>query len=164
VIAKLSTTFSPSLRGKVMKRFTRQKSSNPPTSPIEIDFGAAAAHAARVFSPEIYDVRIESAGVVWKNGNTSVVVDLVEIESGERVAIQPMWVDGPNANAGSLADEHRKIIATLLSLSGQPTAGNVQELIPKIAGLVFEARLVLETNGRTSRSFNAIAEIFTDGG
>ena len=88
-----------------MKKFVRQKSANLPPVDVTIDFGAASAQIARVFDPEIYDLRVESASVVQKNQNTLVVLDVVEVESGGKVALQPIWVDGPNADAGRLAAE-----------------------------------------------------------
>ena len=137
-----------------MKRFVSEKPNNI------IDFGAASAQIGQTFKAEIYNLRIESARVVGKQ-NTSVLLDLIETESGAKVAIQPMWVDGPNANAGGLAVQNKDLIAQLLTLAGQPTVGDVADLIPKLAGLSFEARLVLSTDGRTGRTYNALAKILT---
>jgi hypothetical protein len=117
-----------------------------------------------VLDPGVYNLRIESARVVQKNQNTLVALELIEVESGADVATQPIWVDGPNANAGRLAAENRHLIAQLLALAGKPTAGNVHALIPELAGLTFEGQLALAVDSRTGRSFNAIATIFTDGG
>jgi hypothetical protein len=147
-----------------MKKFIRQTPSNTAVADLNIDFGAASAQIARVLDPEVYKLCIESARVVQKNQNTLVVLELIEVESGAHVATQPIWVDGPNANAGRLAAENRHLIAQLLALAGKPTAGNVHALIPELAGLTFEAQLALEVDSRTGRSFNAIATIFTDGG
>jgi hypothetical protein len=131
---------------------------------LTIDFGAASAQIARVLDPEVYSLCIESARVLQKNQNTLVALELIEVEGGAHVATQPIWVDGPNANAGRLAAENRHLIAQLLALAGKPTAGNVHALIPELAGLTFEAQLVVAVDSRTGRSFNAIATIFTDGG
>ena len=147
-----------------MKRFIRQGPNNTTSANITIDFGAASGQIARVLDPEVYNLRIESARVVLKNENTLIVLDLVEVETGARVALQPMWVQGPNAGAGQLAIENQHLIAQLLNLAGKPTKGSVGDLIPELAGLTFVARLVLSTDRRTGRTFNAIAEIFTDGG
>jgi hypothetical protein len=147
-----------------MKKFVRQNDNNTAAADITIDFGAASAKIARVLDPGVYNLRIESGRVVQKNHNTLVALELIEVESGAHVAIQPIWVDGPNANAGRLAAENRHLIAQLLALAGKPTAGNVHALIPELAGLTFEAQLVIEPNSLTGRPFNAIATIFTDGG
>ena len=64
----------------------------------------------------------------------------------------------PNANVGSLAVENKNLIAQLLKLAGKPTVGT-PDLIPELAGLSFEARLVLSTDGRTGRTYNALEEI-----
>jgi hypothetical protein len=147
-----------------MKKFVRQNPNNTAAADITIDFGAASAQIARVLDPEVYNLRIVSARVVQKNQNTLVALDLIEVESGAHVAIQPMWVHGPNADAGSLAKQNRHLIGQLLALAGKPTVGNVHALIPELAGLTFEAQLVIEPNSLTGRPFNAIATIFTDGG
>jgi hypothetical protein len=47
-----------------------------------------------------------------------------------------------------------------LTLAKLPTVGNVSTLVPKLAGLEFDARLVLALDNRTGRSFNAIADIY----
>jgi hypothetical protein len=147
-----------------MKTFVRQKPADATAVATNIDFGAASAQIARVFDPEVYSLRIESARVVQRNQNTLIALDLIEVESGAHVAIQPIWVDGPNANAGRLAAENRHLIARLLALAGKPTAGEVHELIPALAGLTFEAQLGICTDSRTGRIFNAIGTILVDGG
>jgi hypothetical protein len=147
-----------------MRKFVRQKPANNSSADVTIDFGAASAQIARVFDPESYNLRIESANVVQKNQNTHVVLDLIEVESGAKVALQPIWVDGPNADAGNLAAENRHVIAQLLRLAGKPTSGPVRALIPQLTGLTFEARLALAMDDRTGRTHNAIASIFTDVG
>src|SRR5262252_6565406 len=117
-----------------MKKFSRQNRTNTAAPDIAIDFGAASTQIAQLFDPEIYQLRIESARVIQNNQNTLVALDLIEVESGAHVANQPIWVDGPNANAGRLAAENRHLIAQLLALADKPTVGNVHELIPELDG------------------------------
>lgn len=145
-----------------MKKFTRQKSGNAPIADVNLDFGAAAAKIARVFEPGEYRLRIESARVVQKGLNISVALDLVMAESGERVASQPLWVEGPNAGAGQLVMENRNLVAQLLTLVRLPTAGNVGVLIPQLAGLEFDARLVLAVDRGSGRTYNALAQIYVE--
>jgi hypothetical protein len=64
-----------------MNRFTRPTA--PSTRSI-IDFGAAGDRVARVLTPEVYNLRIESARVIQKNENTSIALDLVEVDKGGR--------------------------------------------------------------------------------
>ncbi len=62
-----------------MKKFTRQLST-------DIDFGAASAQVARPFESEVYGLHVEAARVVKsRSGNTSIALDLTEVESGGRV-------------------------------------------------------------------------------
>jgi hypothetical protein len=145
-----------------MKKFTRQKSDHVQTTDIHLDFGAAAAKVAHVLEPGDYKLRIESARVIQSAQNILIVLDLVEADSGGRVDSRPLWVDGPNAGAGQFVMENRHRIAQLLSLVGLPTVGNVGALIPQLAGLEFDARLVLATDSRSGRTYNAIAEIYAD--
>jgi hypothetical protein len=143
-----------------MKNFIRQKSGNADINP---DFGAAAAKVARVFEAGNYRLRIESARVVSSNQNVLVALDLIETESGGRVQSRPLWVEGPNAGAGQLATQNQHLVAQLLTLVGLPTAGNVGALIPQLAGLEFDARLVLDVDSRSGRTYNTIAVIYLDG-
>ena len=142
-----------------MKKFTRQKSGN---ADINLDFGAAAAKVARVFEPGEYRLRIESARVVSSKQNVLVALDLIETESGGRVQSRPLWVEGPNAGDNQLVTENKHLVAQLLTLVGLPTAGNVGALIPQLAGLEFDARLVLDVDSRSGRPYNTIAAIYQD--
>jgi len=145
-----------------MKKFTRPKSGNASTANINIDFGAAAAKVARVFEPGEYKLRIESASVVQSGLNVLVVLDLVLLEDGGRVLTRPLWIEGPNAGVGHLAAENQHLLGQLLTIAGQPTAGNLNELIPHLVGLEFDARLVLATDRRDGRTYNAITTIYHD--
>jgi hypothetical protein len=99
-----------------MERFVRQKPADTNVA-TNIDFGAGSEQIAHVLDPEVYALRIESARIVSSNENTLFVFDLVEVESNTRVALQPIWVDDPNAGAGRLAAENRYLIAQLLGLA-----------------------------------------------
>ena len=145
-----------------MKKFTRQQSDNTPSTNINLDFGAASAKVARVLEPGDYGLRIEAAHVIQSNQNVLVALDLIEAQGGGRVAIQPLWVDGPNAGAGQLVIENQHLVAQLLTLAGLPTAGNVGSLIPQLKGLEFDARLALAIDNRSGRTYNALAVIIID--
>ena len=146
-----------------MKKFFRQTSRNA-TADVNLDFAAAGAKVARLFVPGEYRLRIVSARIIQNNQNVSVVLNLIEIESGSRVDIRPLWVDGPNAGVGDLAGRNQHLLGQLLTLRELPTAGNVGVLIPQLAGLEFDARLVLDPDSRTGRTYNALADIYMDDG
>jgi hypothetical protein len=143
-----------------MKKFVRQKSSSSVPPDITLDFGAAATKIPRVYEPGEYRLRIESVRIIQSARNVLIALDLIELESGGRVDTLPLWVDGPAANAGDLAAKNQHVIAQLLTLAGLPTAGNVSSLIPKLAELEFDARLVLAVDGRSGRTHNELAEVF----
>ena len=140
-----------------MRKFVRQKS-NGGAPDVNIDFGAAAAKVARIYEPGEYKVRVESARVIQRNQNILIALDLIELESSGRVDSRPLWVDGPNSGNGNLTAENQHLIAQLLTVAKLPTVGNVGALIPQLAGLEFDARLVIAVDGRSGRSYNAIAE------
>lgn len=144
-----------------MRKFVRQKSNNNAPD-VNIDFGAAAKKVARTFEPGEYKLRVKSARVIQRNENILIALDLVELESDGRVDGRPLWVDGPNSAAGNLTAENQHLIAQLLTLAELPTAGNVGALIPKLAGLEFNARLVLAVDNRSGRSYNTLSEIYVD--
>ena len=146
-----------------MKKFIRQNATKAPAADIAIDFGAASEQVARLFEPEVYGLKVKTASVrQGHNDNVFVVFDLVELESGARVSLQPLWVAGPNADAGSLVVENRDVIAQMLRQAGLETSGNVGELIPKLAGLEFGARLTIYPDSRTGRTYNSIAAIIPE--
>ena len=115
-----------------MKKFIRQTATKAPAADIAIDFGAASEKVARVFEPEVYGLQVKTASVRHSlNSNIFVVLDLVELESGARVSLQPLWVAGPNAEAGSVVAENLDVIAQMLRQAGLETSGKVGELIPE---------------------------------
>ena len=65
-------------------------------------------------------------------------------------------------DAGDLTAENQHLIAQLLTLANLPTVGNVATLIPKLAGLEFDAHLVLAVDNRTGRATTTIADIYLD--
>ena len=145
-----------------MKKFTRQTSGNAPTANVNLDFGAAGAKLARLFEPGEYRLRIDSARIIQNKQNVSVVLSLIEMERGCRVDIRPLWVNGTNAGAGDLAGKNQHLIGQLLTSRGLPTKGDMGVLIPQLAGLEFDAHLVLDPDGRTGRTYNALAAIYVD--
>jgi hypothetical protein len=144
----------------MLQKFKRQKATvNTPD--VNLDFGAAAAKVARTFEPGDYALRLESARLIQSRENVLIAIELVESDSGGRVATLPLWVAGPNADVGDLCATNQHLIAQLLTLAGLPTSGNVGTLIPQLAGLEFDARLAIAVDNRSGRSHNELAEIFS---
>ena len=116
-----------------MNRFirpNRQQTNTPGSS--QIDF--AAAKKPVLVDPGLYRLQVERAELVGRNGNTSVALTLTDIASGQVVSTRPMWVDGPNARSGNLAEQHKAVIADLLRLAGQPLDGDTATAISGLAG------------------------------
>ena len=63
---------------------------------------------------------------------------------------------------GSLVVENCDVIGQMLRRAGLETSGNVGELIPKLAGHEFGARLAIYPDSRTGRTFNSIAAIIPE--
>ena len=143
-----------------MRKFHRQQKLNGTTAPINLDFGAAAAKVPITFEPGEYRLKVQAARVVEHNDNILIGLDLVELDTGNRVSGMPLWVAGPKSDGGNLTAENQNLIAQLLTLKQLPTSGNVSELIPQLADLEFDARLVVAKDNRTGRTYNAIADVY----
>ena len=134
-----------------MARFTRPP--GRPAGPTKINF--AAAKKAILLDPGVYELQIERAELVGRNGNTSVALTLTDIASGQVVSTRPMWVDGPNARSGDLAEQNRAVIADLLRLAGQPLDGDPTALLEGLAGLRFMGDLGIESD-QNGNPFNTL--------
>lgn len=134
-----------------MNRFTRPPGKPPGSSQINF----SAAKKAILLDPGLYELRIERAEPVGRNGNTSVALTLTDVASGQIVNTKPMWVDGPNARFGDLAERNRAIIADLLRLAGQPPDGDTTALLKGLAGLQFIGDLGIESD-QNANPFNSL--------
>jgi hypothetical protein len=146
-----------------MKSFKRPPSATS-TPDVEIDFGNAKNRLPQLLEHGSREVQVQAAKVVaGKNGNISVVLDLLDVKTGARIDNRALWVDGPNANVGTLAAENQELIGRMLELAGKPTAGSVRQLIPEIAGLAFTAVLGVATDTRTGRPYNTLIGVYAVG-
>ncbi len=137
-----------------MNRFVRPNSqqANAPGS-TQINF--ATAKKPVLLDPGLYPLRLERAELVGRNGNSSVALTLTDITSGQIVATKPMWVAGPNARFGDLAEQNQAIIADLLRLAGQPLDGDPTALLKGLAGLQFIGDLGIESD-QNANPFNSL--------
>ena len=110
------------------------------------------------------DFASNSARIIQSNQNVLVVLDLIETESGSRVDIRPLWVDGPNAGARQLAEKNQHLVAQLLTLVGLPTAGNVGSSFRNWRGWSLMRASYSPPISRSGRTYNALAEIYVDDG
>ena len=97
-----------------MSKFHRQQKLNDTMAPVNLDFGAAAAKVADMFEPGEYRIKVQAARVIEHNDNILIALDLVELDTGTRVATAPLWVDGPRSDGGNLTAENQNLIARLL--------------------------------------------------
>jgi hypothetical protein len=144
-----------------MQKFKRLTSNNGSVN-ANIDFGAASTKIPRIVETGDYRLKVESARIIGKNQNILVALDLIDTESGSRIATRPLWVDGPKADSGDLVAENQYLIAQLLELRKLPTSGPVGDLIPKLVGLEFNANLVVSVDTRSGRSFNSVAGVYEE--
>jgi len=148
-----------------MKKFVRQTSADSAGNGLKLNLRANAARVARTFEPGFYQLRIDAARlVVARTGNVSIALDIIEMDSGVLADTRPLWIAGPNATVGRLAAENQALVAQLLELAGQNIDGEIQlaDVVPKLVGLTFDARLALATDSRTGRTYNAVAAIIMD--
>ena len=128
---------------------------------------ASAGQLARVFEPEIYELCIKGARLIHSgSGNISLALDIIEIESGAAVSTRPLWLDGPNAGNGPFAAENQQLLLKLLEAAGEATTGEIQiaESIKALVGRQIHARLVIDPDQRTGRTYNKLFEIIYEGG
>lgn len=137
-----------------MNRFVRPSSrqANAP-GPFQINF--AAAKKTVLLDPGRYELRIERAELVGRQGNTSIALTTTDIASGQIVNTKPMWVAGPNARFGDLAEQNQAVIADLLRLGGQPLEGNLAGLLKGLVGLRFLGDLGIESD-QNANPFNSL--------
>ena len=146
-----------------MKNIIRQK---PPGTKLKMNLCANAAQVRHVLEHGGYQIRIESARVIFaKTGNILVALDAVETAGNRPIAIQPLWIAGPNAADSTIAAENQALLAQLLEFAGQNTSGeiDIENSVPKLVGLIVSARLSIELDSRTGRSHNSIVAVYTEG-
>jgi hypothetical protein len=143
-----------------MRSFRRPPSATPD---VEIDFGGAKDRLPKLLEPGSREVQIQAAKVVAKNDNISVILDLLDVETGVRIDSRPLWVDGPKANSGTLAAENQELIGRMLELAGKSTSGPVGQLMAELAGLTFTAVLGVGTDSRTGRVYNTLIGVYAVG-
>lgn len=137
-----------------MNRFirpNRQQTNTPGSS--QIDF--AAAKKPVLLDPGLYRLQLERAELVGRNGNTSIALTLTDIASGQIVSTKPMWVDGPNARSGDLAEQNRAVIADLLRLARQPLDRDTATAISGLSGLRFLGDLGIASD-QNGNPFNSL--------
>jgi hypothetical protein len=132
-----------------MNRFIRPTRKS--TDSTKLNF--ATAKKTVLLDPGLYELRIEHAEAVGRTGNTSVALKLTDIASGQIIATKPMWVAGPNARSGDLAEQNKATIADLLRLAGQPLEGDSSVLLKGLVGLRFLGDLGIE-NDRNANPYN----------
>ena len=145
-----------------MKKFTRSTA----TTNVTMNLRATAGQLAKVLDPEIYELCIKGARLISSEaGNVSLALDLTEVESGAAVNARPLWLEGPNAGNGPFAAENQQLLLKLLEAAGETTEGEIQiaESIKALVGLQIQARLVLDLDQRTGRTYNKLIEIINDG-
>ena len=137
-----------------MNRFVRPNRQQP-NAPGSSQINFAAAKKTVLLDPGRYELRIERAELVGRQGNTSIALTTTDIASGQIVNTKPMWVAGPNARFGDLAERNQAIIADLLRLAGQPLEGDTAALLASLAGLRFMGDLGIESD-QNANPFNSL--------
>jgi len=136
-----------------MNRFVRPNRQQTNTPASQIDF--AAAKKSVLLDPGLYRLLLERAELARRNGNTSVVLTITDIATGQIISTKPMWIDGPHARSGDLAEQNRAVIADLLRLAGQPLDGDPAVLLEGLTGLRFTGDLGIERD-QNGNPFNTL--------
>jgi hypothetical protein len=96
-----------------------------------------------------------------RDGNLSVILDLVDPESGEYFDIRPLWVDGPNASRGTMAGRNVRIVCDMLDVIGVPPDSYkaiTDELLARLVGHTLDLDLDVDRGGRGG-VFNTIVRV-----
>jgi len=118
-----------------------------------IDFGGARDALPTVFEDGILTVQIEGAKLVnsRRKGTISLLLETHEIESSERIALQPVFVSSSTNEWEQLALQGQAKVADLLvAVTGEaPGELEPQHVIEMLTGnaVVIEIRLVRDGNG-----------------
>ena len=137
-----------------MNRFVRPNRQQP-NAPGSSQINFAAAKKTVLLDPGRYELRIERAELVGRQGNTSIALTTTDIASGQIVNTKPMWVAGPNAKSGDLSEQNQAVIADLLRLGGQPLEGDPAVLLKGLVGLRFVGDLGIESD-QNANPFNSL--------
>lgn len=137
-----------------MNRFVRPNR-QPAKAPGSSQINFAAAKKTVLLDPGRYELRIERAESVRRQGNTSIALTTTDIASGQIVNTKPMWVAGPNAKSGDLSEQNQAVIADLLRLAGQPLDGDPAVLLKGLVGLRFLGDLGIESD-QNANPFNSL--------
>jgi hypothetical protein len=120
------------------------------------------AHRVLV-DPGDYPARISKAQLIEprRDGNISVVLELVHPESNDYFDVRPLWIAGPNAGNGNMAGRNLGIVRDLLEVIGIPPSSYKElndELLVRLVGRVFELTLDLDRGGRGG-VFNTVIRV-----
>ena len=137
-----------------MNRFVRPNSQQA-NAPGSVKLNFATAKKTVLLDPGRYELRIERAELVRRQGNTSIALTTTDIASGQIVNTKPMWVAGPNAKSGDLSEQNQAVIADLLRLAGQPLDGDPAVRLKGLVGLRFLGDLGIESD-QNANPFNSL--------
>jgi hypothetical protein len=112
--------------------------------------------------PGEYLAAVEKAELTQsQRGNISVVLELRNAETGDAFDVRPLWIDGPNADKGSIASRNFGILVELLEAAGVHAgtyAALDDKVLSSLIGKTFDVNLSLE-EGRTGAMFNMVVTV-----
>jgi len=133
-----------------------------------IDFGAARADRRTAFEDGVSTVRIEGAKLVRsrRKRTVSLVLEVRDIESDLRIALQPIFVSSPVNDWEGLAQQGQAKIADLLEAVTGEAPGKLkpQQVIEKLTGktVTIEIRIVNDNNGNEVNQLVRVVEAALD--
>lgn len=139
--------------------FTRR--SNKAARTLTVSTEGIARRVA--IAPGDYIGRVTKAQLIapGRGDNISVVLEIVDPESGDYFDVRPLWVAGPNAGNVNMAARNISIVSDLLDAVGVPvTAYRAfdDELLDKLVGRTFDLTFGLD-QGRSGGVFVTITRV-----
>jgi hypothetical protein len=144
-----------------MAREVFRRSNKPTMRKLSVSTESVARRS--LVDPGDYLATVKKALLIEprRDGNISVVLELVDPESDNYYDTRPLWVSGPNAGNGNMAARNVGIVCDLLKVIGIPPTAYKElddELLARLVGKTFELTLGLDRGSRGG-AFNVIARV-----
>jgi hypothetical protein len=150
-----------------MPRVTFRRLSKTGNSDGSDDLSATKIKQRRkLFDPGEYDVTASKAELVTnkrRTGDVSVALELHDADNPhELIDLRPLWVAGPNADRGTLAERNQGILIDLLTAAGVAESSYSEltnTVLNSLIGKTFGVELGID-QGRMGGTFNTIVRVF----
>jgi hypothetical protein len=144
------------------RKVFQRRGSGGSNEPLSVSTAELNQQRRETVEPGDYGLVVEKAQLSRNRlGNTSVVFEFRDRESGSLVRIRPLWIHGPNADRGTFAADNATIVKDMLEVAGHAPGSYAQindQLLATLVGWTFDLQLILQP-GTTGETCNAISAV-----